>query len=144
MLHATWLAQVAGWCGRSAVMYARSTDGGQPERACVAQGAVITGGCRRPEQVHLVWNRLWAGVVTACWPRRGSTFSRWRTALVGTNTRPGAGEVSGPVGLTADGIGGLHLVGVVGPKQSVCCIVDGMDRLDRRSEIQLESERRGR
>lgn len=128
VLHATWLrSRLPGGAGAQAVMYARSTDGGQTWGAPfqVAQGAVDWPrvAAADPSQVHLVWNRL-----------RGQNDGGYSLAEVWSQFSPDGGqrwseparvqaleEVSGPVGLAADEGGGLYLVGV-GPgtsKQSV-------------------------
>ena len=121
VLHAVWLrASLPGAAGAQAVVYARSTDGGQTWGAPVqvAQGAVdwprvaVSG----VGQVYLVWNQTRArseGVTSKQTAEVWEQFSpdsgqRWSEAA---RVR-GFEEVSGPVSLVSNGAGELALVGV--------------------------------
>jgi len=120
VLHAVWLrAPLPGGAGTLAVVYARSTDGGQTWSAPVqvAEGAVdwprvAVGGVG---QVYLAWNQARTrigGVASQQSAEVWGQFSpdgglRWSEAA-----RVRGLEVSGPVGIASDGVGGLALVGV--------------------------------
>jgi hypothetical protein len=121
VLHAVWLrAPLPGGAGTLAIVYARSTDGGQTWSAPVqvAEGAVdwprvAVGGAG---QVYLAWNQARmhiGGVASQQSAEVWGQFSpdgglRWSEAA---RVR-GLGEVSGPVSIVSDGAGGLALVGV--------------------------------
>jgi hypothetical protein len=121
VLHAVWLrASLPGAVETQAIVYARSTDGGKTwsSPVHVAEGAVdwprvaVSGA----GQVYLVWNQARVrseGVTSQQSAEVWGRFSpdggqRWSEAA---RVR-GFEQVSGPVSLASDGVGGLTLVGV--------------------------------
>jgi hypothetical protein len=121
VLHAVWLrASLLSGIGTQAVYYARSSDGGQTWSAPVkvAEGAVdwprVAVGSAN--QVYLVWNQARARSASTDVSPSAEVWSqfstdggkRWSEAA---RVR-GFDQVSGPVGLTSDGAGGLYLAGI--------------------------------
>ncbi len=121
ILHAVWLRTVLpGGLGTQAVMYARSTDGGQTWSAPIQ---IAEGNVDSPRmavsgtgQVYVVWNLARTrteDTVTSYYAEVWGQFSpdggqRWSEPA---RVR-GFDAVSGPVGLTSDDAGRLYLVGV--------------------------------
>ncbi len=128
VLHAVWVRpNLPGALGPQAIYYARSVDGGQTwsEPFKVVEGAVDWPRVAVPGagQVYIAWNQesATAAVVStvpySAWgmfsPEMGS---RWGTA----STISGFEKVSGPLSLTSDGSGQLHVTAVsqVGGQES--------------------------
>jgi hypothetical protein len=111
-LHVAWVrGSSAGPFAPQGIYYARSTDGGETwsEARQMAEGAYVWPQVAAPliGQVHLLWNQAGSG---AAWTHRwsadyGETWSFEQQVR-------GFRDVPGPVGLAADGLGGLYLVGL--------------------------------
>ena len=116
VLHAVWLrAQLPGGAHTQAVVYARSTDGGQSwsTPVKVAEGWVDWPQVTVPStgQVYLIWSQSQGrqASLTEVWgqfsPDGGGRWTEPKRVS-------GFEQVSGPAGLSSDDAGGIHLVGV--------------------------------
>lgn len=111
-LHVAWVqGSQDGHFPPQGIFYARSTDGGGTwsEQMVMAEGTYdwprIT--APLPGQAHLLWNEITGG---GGWTHRWSADygASWSTQQQVRGFR----DVPGPIGLTADGAGTLHLVGL--------------------------------
>jgi hypothetical protein len=112
MLHVVWVrGSSMGAFPPQAVLHSASDDGGLTwtEPRILAEGAFDWPMVAAPlaGEVHVLWNQVQGG---SSWTHRwsldyGQTWTYQQRVL-------GFGEVPGPAGMTADGAGNLHLVGV--------------------------------
>jgi hypothetical protein len=118
VLHAVWLqAGLTGEAYARAVVYGQSADGGRSWTAPAIRAAAPSDWPRlavvRPNVVYIVWDQAAsnAGASAASWEVWGQMSSDGGQHWTDPKLIPGF-DVTGPVDLVPDGVGGLELVGM--------------------------------